>query len=289
MTALASWSGFVDRHRNSPPLAYLSGVRSVVRQGVCCGMHSHQAIEIVYHPRGRGVTRLEGNRQVPFEEGTVVVYAPNERHDQVMDCEGEDLCITLAVPMRSRGIPRQLFTVARIDDASVIEDIRILSQGRVELTPIEQAIFNLRATSTLYALVHLALARRDEIDPGAEHYVRKAEQYVREHFADITTLRQAADFAGIGYDHLRHLVKASRKRSLVQYLTEIRLERAKTLLLHSRLPLKQIAALCGFRDEYYFSAVFRRHVRTPPGRYRSRKINRRSTAVAIKGRDGTKT
>ena len=49
-----------------------------------------------------------------------------------------------------------------------------------------------------------------------------------------------------------------------------RIERAKTLLVHSQLSLKQIATLCGFRDEYYFSAVFRRFADLPPGRYRAR-------------------
>jgi len=223
----------------------------------------------VYHPRGSGVTRLENDGHFVFHEGSAVVYAPEERHDQVMDCEGEDLCVTLAVSPRQRGVPRHCFTVARVEDAAVVEDIRLLSQGRVKLAPTEQAIFNLRATSTLYALLHLARTRDEESTHGMERYVQKAEQYVRDHFTTLVTLREAAEQAGIGYDHLRHVVKALRGRSLVRYLTEVRIERAKTLLVHSQLPLKQIATLCGFRDEYYFSAVFRRIAGMPPGRYRA--------------------
>ena len=252
-------------------LAYVSGVRLTLKKGVCCQMHSHRAIEIVYHPRGRGITRLEKSSDVAFAESSVVVYAPNERHDQVMDKEGEDLCVTLAVPVRYRGVPRRCFCVDRVEDASIIEDIRLLSQGRVDLTPTEQAIFNLRATSTLYALVNLAHARDEASARGAEKYVQKAEQYVRDHFATLTTLRETAGHTGIGYDHLRHAVKAVRGRSLVRYLTEIRIERAKTLLVHSQIPLKQVASQCGFRDEYYFSAVFHRLVGSPPGRYRQRR------------------
>jgi AraC-like DNA-binding protein len=199
-----------------------------------------------------------------------VVYAPGERHDQVMDSQGEDLCVTLTVSPRHRGVPRHGFTVGRVEDAAVVEDIRLLSQGRVELAPTEQAVFNLRATSTLYALVHLALTRYEEDTHGSVRYVQKAEQYVRHHFATLVTLREAAEHAGIGYDHLRHAVKAVRGRSLVRYLTEVRIERAKTLLVHhSQLSLKQIATLCGFRDEYYFSAVFHRFAGMPPGRYRA--------------------
>jgi len=270
MDSLSSWARFVSRYKDAPPLAYLSGVRHLVKKGICCQVHSHPAIEMVYHPRGRGVTRMEKERDVAFSEGSVVVYAPGEQHDQVMDSEGEDLCVTLAVSPWHRGIPRRCFTVARVEDAAVVEDMRLLSQGRVDLNPIEQAIFNLRATSTLYALVHLARTRYEENAHGTVRYVQKAEQYVRDHFATLVTLREAAEHAGIGYDHLRHAVKALRGRSLVRYLTEVRIERAKTLLVHhSQLSLKQIATLCGFRDEYYFSAVFRRYACMPPGRYRA--------------------
>jgi AraC-like DNA-binding protein len=41
-------------------------------------------------------------------------------------------------------------------------------------------------------------------------------------------------------------------------------------LRHSRLPLKQIATLCGFKDEYYFSAVFRQLTQSSPGDFRRR-------------------
>jgi AraC-like DNA-binding protein len=271
MDSPSSWNRFIARYMNGPPLRFVSGVRHLVKQGVCCAMHSHSAIEIVYHPRGRGITRLAKDRHIAFHEGSVVVYAPEERHDQVMDCEGEDLCVALAVSPRHRGVPRHCFTVEHVEDAAVVEDIRLLSQGRVKLDPTEQAVFNLRATSTLYALAHLARARDEQNAHGAERYVQKAEQYVRDHFATLVTLREAAEHAGISHDHLRHAVKALRGRSLVCYLTEVRVERARTLLVHSQLTLKQIAVLCGFRDEYYFSSVFRRVARIPPGHYRAQR------------------
>ncbi len=205
-----------------------------------------------------------------FDNGDVVVYAPNEMHDQVMKQEGEDMCVTIAVPRGRERLPTTCFSVSNVEDASIIEDIRLLSRGGVRLDPTEQAIFNLRATSTLYALVHLACARGEEDGrDSAQNHVRKAEHYIRDHFTTIRSLPEVAEAVGISYDHLRHLFKAKRKKSLVGYLNEMRMERAKTLLIHSRLPLKQVAAMCGFADEYYFSAVFHRSVQMPPGRYRA--------------------
>lgn len=230
-------------------------------------MHSHREIEIVYHPSGRGVTRLKNDQAVGFVESDIVVYAPDEMHDQVLEVEGEDWCLRIGVPHGLRDVPKKCFSVPGVQDASILEDIRTLSLGRV--SPAEQTIFNLRATSTLYALVHLAGTRSHEKEDGAKRYVLKAEHYIRDHFSSLKTLREVAEHAGIGYDHLRHAFKEQRGRSLVRYLNEVRMDRAKTLLAHSQLPLKQVATLCGFRDEYYFSAVFRDFAGKPPGRYRA--------------------
>ncbi len=233
-------------------------------------MHSHDSFEIVYHPRGKGITRLEKNRFVPFDKGDVVVYAPHEMHDQVMDNDGEDLCVRIALPAGRCRVPEVCFNVSQVEDASIIEDLRLLSKNRVQLDPTEQSIFNLRATSTLYALVHLASVR-NETNAGdcTQNYVLKAERYIRERFTTIKNLAEVAEAMGISYDHLRHVFKTQRKKSLVSFLNEVRMERAKTLLIHSTLPLKQVATMCGFKDEYYFSAVFHRSAQMPPGRYRS--------------------
>lgn len=270
MDNLAAWSRFIARRVKAPPLVFLNGLRHVVKRGFYCPMHSHEAIEIVYHPSGRGVTRMEKDRAVAFDAGGVVVYAPNEGHDQTMECDGDDFCLRIDVSAGERAVPRKGFHVPDVEDATITEDIRILSRGQARLSPAEQAIFDLRVTSTLYALVHLASLRRDSHEETTpERYARQAERYIRDRFATIKSLREVSAGIGISYDHLRHVFKALRGRSLVQYLNEVRMDRARTLLVHSRLPLKQVATQCGFADEYYFSAVFRKLAGLSPGRYRT--------------------
>ena len=271
METPASWSRFLARQAKSPPLVFVHGVRHAVLRGADCPMHSHPAIEIVYHAVGRGTTRLADGHSVSFREGGAVIYAPHERHDQVLDSDGEDLCVQLAVPPGLRGVPKQCLHVPTVEEPALIEDIRLLSLGHVHITPIEQAIFNLRATSTLLALVDSACSHPNEKERSAsENYVLKAEQYIRDRFSTIRAVQQVADHVGISHDHLRHVFRAQRRKSMARYLNEIRIDRAKTLLVHTRLPLKQIAAMCGFNDAYYFSAVFRRFANTSPGHYRSR-------------------
>jgi len=239
-----------------------------VRRGVCCQPHSHPAAEIVYHERGAGVTRLS-NRKVRFSADSVVIYAPGVFHDQVMDHAGEDLCIQVHLPAGWEFPDCLLIPV--VNPAWMIDEIRHLSRGDAVAGEREQALLDLRTTAVLLGLLEAAASksRQAELDP-AEKHARAAEEYLRRNFASIQSLREVADQIGVGPDHLRHLFKARRQISLVRQLNEFRITRAKTLLANAALTLKQIASLCGYRDEYYFATVFRKIAGCPPGQYRRR-------------------
>ncbi len=51
-------------------------------------------------------------------------------------------------------------------------------------------------------------------------------------------------------------------------LTNLRLDKAKSLLCITRSPVGEIAAACGFTDHVYFSSVFKKHTGLTPTEYR---------------------
>lgn len=53
-----------------------------------------------------------------------------------------------------------------------------------------------------------------------------------------------------------------------EYVTDLRLKKAKTLLADSDLTVKEIARSCGFANEYYFSNFFRKHLSAAPSEFR---------------------
>jgi len=54
-----------------------------------------------------------------------------------------------------------------------------------------------------------------------------------------------------------------------QYLTRLRMERAKELLLTTDETIKEIARHCGYDNEYFFYRIFKKHVKLTPSIYRS--------------------
>lgn len=266
-------------HTTTQRLDFIEGWRSPVELGVSCPIHSHVTVEMVYHRRGSGITRIGKNQDEThsFSEGSCVIYAPDLPHDQVMDTTGEDICVHVSVPAKYR---KKLQGCLVIDNASRIisEDWDRLSTGKKPTNHLEKGIFNLRATATLLAMLHEYCSPDTTKYSDAHMAVRQAEAYIREHFASIQSMQEVAEYAGLSHDRLRHLFREQRDISLVAFLTHVKLERAKSLLIHSNLPLKQIATLCGFQEESYFSTLFRRNTGMPPGSFRRSGSNQLPTS-----------
>lgn len=57
-------------------------------------------------------------------------------------------------------------------------------------------------------------------------------------------------------------------RSVYQEIQRVQIERVKELLLHTELPIKQVAALCGFNYVQYMTRAFRQIVGQTPAKFR---------------------
>ncbi len=253
------------------PFIFESGFRHQVGIDDRFPMHSHTVIEMVYHPTGSGVTTLEDGQAIRFVEGGVVIYPPNLEHDQVMATAGEDLCVQFTVPgVPKRDLPSCL-AIDRIDDPVLARDFEILAQGRPLADESQRLALGHRLSALLIPLLHRSTAANPtQTATPADRQAQQAREYIRQTFQTIGSLDEVAERLGISQDYLRHLFKARYGTSMVRWLNEVRVERARDLLVHSALPLKLVSQMCGFRDEHYFSTVFRSIAGKPPGAFRKR-------------------
>ena len=76
------------------------------------------------------------------------------------------------------------------------------------------------------------------------------------------------------YDYLRKLFKKEVGVSPLEYLTELRMKSAETLLTAmwtNEYSITEIAQMCGFADSLYFSRVFKKHFGCAPSNYAQKK------------------
>mgnify|MGYP001551276322 FL=1 len=65
----------------------------------------------------------------------------------------------------------------------------------------------------------------------------------------------------------RRLLHSFYGLSIQQQLTEARIAEAQTLLRTTCLPIKQISALTGYQNIYYFTKIFKQYTGVPPSRF----------------------
>lgn len=85
------------------------------------------------------------------------------------------------------------------------------------------------------------------------------------------TRRETAAVSGVSTVVLGKLFRTHLQTTVNHYVVRLRMEKAKKLLAQTRLPVAEIAAMCGFAQSCYFSKVFRRQTGSLPLAYRSRK------------------
>jgi two-component system response regulator YesN len=100
----------------------------------------------------------------------------------------------------------------------------------------------------------------------------KAMEYINAHYAGQIQLSSAADAAQVTPAYLSRLFSEHLKTSFVDYLTELRVEKAEKLIRENRMNIKEIAYTVGYQDPNYFSKIFKKTTGVLPTEYVKVKI-----------------
>ena len=98
--------------------------------------------------------------------------------------------------------------------------------------------------------------------------VYKVIEYIKANFQRRMTLEQIAASTYLSKTYLSSLFKKETGFSISEYINIVRIERSKSLLLEENISIIDIANLCGFEDQSYFTKVFKHIVGITPKKYR---------------------
>lgn len=96
------------------------------------------------------------------------------------------------------------------------------------------------------------------------------EAYIRQHFSEDITLQDIADRHHMSESHFSRLFKQHVGSSYLEYLTKVRLQKAKELLLNPKLKIYEVAINVGYQDSRYFSQIYRKYTGETPTEFRKR-------------------
>lgn len=106
-------------------------------------------------------------------------------------------------------------------------------------------------------------------EEAAPPLVAAAIELIRAHYAEVYGVEELAGELEVSKGHLIRSFSAATGLSPGRYLTTVRLEAAKALLIHRDYPLEVVAGLCGFSGAGYLCRVFKREEGMTPSAWRS--------------------
>jgi len=102
------------------------------------------------------------------------------------------------------------------------------------------------------------------------NYTDSVIKYVNRHYAENLTLSRICAALSCSRSTISHVFKKTTGKGFREYLTSVRLESAKSLLLHTKLSITEISYAVGFNDSNYFSYIFKSHTGMSPCLYRKK-------------------
>lgn len=105
--------------------------------------------------------------------------------------------------------------------------------------------------------------------------VYKAVEYIKDNYRRKITLDEIAANTYVNKAYLSTLFKKETGSTISQYINEVRVEKSKLLLLEENLRIVEIASICGFEGQSYFTKVFRKIVGMTPKKYREERGKKR--------------
>ncbi|MDD2200156.1 MAG: helix-turn-helix domain-containing protein, partial [Bacteroidales bacterium] len=100
-------------------------------------------------------------------------------------------------------------------------------------------------------------------------YLAGVIDYIHDQYATLLTLETAASRIPISPHYLSHLFRDELGMTFLEYVTRVRMEKARELLRTTTLHIREIASHVGYEDAGYFTRVFRKINGISPNRYRS--------------------
>ena len=222
---------------------------------------------------GVGRVELEG-REYQLRPGTGFLMAPGIPH-RYESVEGiwETRFVTFegaAAPILAGNLLEGTSGVFRLKSPELVEQalerIHYASGGNYMLHALEASAF---LHLFIVTLARNAVAWDSRMPADGEGGFHEVLRHVEENYRNPLSLDNLATIARVTPQHLCRLFRQHVNARPFEYITRVRLQKAKaTMLSKPEWPLKQIAEACGFGDPSYFAKQFRQYEGMTPMAFR---------------------
>ncbi|SDE69810.1 response regulator [Sporomusa acidovorans] len=111
--------------------------------------------------------------------------------------------------------------------------------------------------------------------------INKACTYITKNFHKSISLEEVAQTVHLSPYYFSRIFKAEKGCNFVEFLTKVRIDKAKQMLKNPDQTVVRVAAEAGYQDASYFCRVFRQEVGITPNQYRTRLKNSKAADTTV--------
>lgn len=235
--------------------------------------------QIVYITRGRG-SFVTGGVGYSVGPGSIFLLFPEVSHFYKPDFEvgWTEYWVGFKGPYADQLRASGFLSPARpFFEVGLQESILAGFTGILDLVRDQEPLYQIRASSIVLGLVADILAR-ERMSGGrermsgqrsrSEQLMQEAKFLMEENIYGEINLKGICESLGVRPGQLNEVFKAYTSMTPYQYFIGIKVHKAKELLERGDSTIKAVAFRLGFKDEYYFSRLFKSKAGVSPSRWR---------------------
>ena len=171
-------------------------------------------------------------------------------------------------PMLEKNIRTMLEEIIRLTGSN-----EAFTRAQMMLKKIGSHMEDYRSLSSIFSDIAKALgqimeASKETEDLRMKQHIQDALDFIGENFERDLSLDEVAAHANLNAAYFSSCFKKMTGQSFVNYITELRIRRAKELLRDEHKKIGQISEMLGFNDTRYFAKIFKKYVGVTPSEYR---------------------
>ena len=243
---------------------------------------SHPGWEFVYVDRGK-VSISADNATYILKKGELVCHKPFEYHN-IKPFGGRAVIIVICFEasdeymshFRNKILSVNLQQKQYLNDIASIgsniflpkNPLDIVRDGQMDpspdVTPLDLQFVKNAIQLLLISLVNANATRKQARAELYEHIsqrktlVKKTIEYLEQNLDKPISLTNVSDFFSYSLSSIKRIFKEETGTSIIKYHNDLRMEKARELLIGGTAPIGQIAQALGFSNVYYFSSAFRK-------------------------------
>ena len=250
-------------------------VKKFIRHDSHGRIHWHEAIELLYFTQGKAVTACN-LQEYEVKKGTIVLINGNELHTGIISqFDSVFYCIQFDPNFFHNLIGNEYVLFQNIiQDEDCTKLLDQLVEIRLKKTTIHNIVESKKIAYDFFILLTERYAKNCLGEDDYKKQFKKLDtfhhviDYLDGRYMEDLSVADIASHFNMSASYFAHFFKQYAQKSVIEYVNETRILRAKNFLEKEEIPISEIALRVGFSDINYFSRKFKAITGITPTEYK---------------------